>query len=218
MTLETQVLIAFSLYLIFFGWVGYRRGTARELTLLIVTVTSWVLLQERGSIAVRLANLGGKFIALLRSGGLAGSAEDALNAVASAPDIVTSENQGGFLFLVWAVIVLITYIITSSPKVLTKSRHDSWSILLGIANGFVFASLLLPILANLVTTSEGEFAGAPLENLVGLVTQMGEFLLNTLRAFWEWVQPIDPLTWLVLITLVFIIAAWTLRRGAKAKA
>ena len=50
MTLESQVLIAFLLYLAFWGWIGYRRGAMREIWLFVITIGSWVLLQERGTI------------------------------------------------------------------------------------------------------------------------------------------------------------------------
>ena len=84
--------------------------------------------------------------------------------------------------------------------------------------GFVFASLLLPVLANLVEVSSGQISEAPLQNLIGLVTRTFEFLLASVTKFWEWVSPLNPLTWLVLITLVLVLAALTLRNGStKAK-
>ncbi len=67
MTTETQVLIAFILYLVFFGWIGARRGVWPEVALLVVTVGGWVLLQERGTVIVRLTNFGGKFLVLVGS-------------------------------------------------------------------------------------------------------------------------------------------------------
>ena len=218
MTLESQVLIAFLLYLALFGWIGHRRGTTAELTVLVVTVVSWVLLQERGDILVRIANFAGKFLNLVTSGGLSGGTEDAVQAVADAPAIVTEDNTSGFLFLVWATTVLLTYVLTSNLKPFKGGKHNAVAWFLGIANGFVFASLLLPVLANLVEKSSGQISEAPLQNLVNLVTRTFEFLAASVAKFWAWVTPLSTVTWLVLITLVLVLTALTLRRGgAKAK-
>jgi hypothetical protein len=217
MTLETQVIIAFLLYLILFGWIGWRRGTWREFWVLVVTVGAWIVLQERGSIFVRLANFAGKFAALVRSGGLGGDTEDALQAVADAPNVITDENTSGFLFLLWAITVLVTYIITSEKRLLKSSKHNGMAILLGIANGLVFASLLLPVLGNLVEQTDGTLTDAPLRNLAILLSQLLTFLVTSLRNFWQWVQPLNSLTILVIVTLVLVLTALTLRRGAKAK-
>lgn len=66
MTLDSQVLIAFLLYLFFWGG-GLAIGAAlcARSWLLGITVLTWVVLQERGTILVRLANFGGKFVALV---------------------------------------------------------------------------------------------------------------------------------------------------------
>lgn len=217
MTLESQVIIAFLLYLVLFGWIGWRRGTWREFAVLVITVGAWIVFQERGSIFVRIANFGGKFVALVRSGGLGGNTEEALQAVADAPNVITDENTSGFLFLLWALTVLLAYIATSDKRVLKNSKHNGVAILLGIANGLVFASLLLPVLGNLVEETDGAITDAPLQNLAILVAQLFTFLAASLRNFWQWVQPLNSLTWLVLITLVLVLTALTLRRGAKAK-
>ena len=213
MTLESQVLIAFLLYLGFWGWTGYRRGAIRELWLLIITVGSWVLLQERGTILVRLANFGGKFLALVSAGGLSGEGEDALQALADAPDVVTSANEAGFLFLIWAFIVVITYIVLSDKRI--RSPKGGLGFLLGAVNGVVFAALLLPILANLVELSDGSLADAPLQSLAMLVVEMFTAFLNVLRGFWALITPVSGQVWFLILTLILIFAAITLRGKGK---
>ncbi len=216
MTTETQILIAFALYLIFFGWLGHRRGVWPELTLLIVTVASWVLLQERGSIVVRMTNFAGKFMVLIRSGGLTGSTEDALQAVSEAPNVITDENQYGFLFLVWAVIVLVTYILTSNPKIVRRGKHGFVAVLLGLANGLVFAALLLPVLGQVLTTIPAEqVEAAPLNALFVLVSELWQAFVTTVQNIWQWVQPLPPSVWLIIITLLLVLIAWPMRRSAK---
>lgn len=220
MTLQSQVLIAFLLYLIFWGWTGYRRGAVREVWLLIITVGAWVLLQERGSILVRLANFGGKFGALVGAGGLSGeNTEDALQALADAPNIVTDENQAGFLFLIWAVIVVISYIVLSDKRI--RSPKGGLGFLFGAINGVVFAALLLPILGNLVELSDGSLADAPLQSLAILVVEMVSAGLDVLTALWALLTPVSTQAWFLILTIILIAAAFTLRgkgkSGEKAK-
>jgi uncharacterized membrane protein required for colicin V production len=196
-TLQSQVLIAFLLYLIFWGWTGYRRGAVREVWLLIITVGAWVLLQERGSILVRLANFGGKFGALVGAGGLSGeNTEDALQALADAPNIVTDENQAGFLFLIWAVIVVISYIVLSDKRI--RSPKGGLGFLFGAINGVVFAALLLPILGNLVELSDGSLADAPLQSLAMLVVEMVSAGLDVLAALWALLTPVSTQAWFLI--------------------
>ncbi|MCB0054636.1 MAG: hypothetical protein KDE24_34400 [Caldilinea sp.] len=217
MTTDTLTLIAFALYLIFFGWLGYRRGVWPELTLLLVTAVSWVLLQERGSIVVRMTNFFGKFLVLIRSGGLTGSTEDALQAVSDAPNVITDENQYGFLFLVWAVIVLFTFILTTNTKIVRRGKHGFVAVLLGLANGLVFAALLIPVLSRVFETMPAEQAeAAPLNALYVLVTKLWEMFATTVQNLWQWMEPLVPSSvWLIVITLLLIAIAWPVRRSAK---
>ncbi len=218
MTLETQVLIAFLLYLVFFGWIGARRGVWPEVALLVVTVGGWVLLQERGTVIVRLTNFGGKFWVLVQSGGLAGSAEDALQAVQQAPNIITDENQDGFLFLVWAVLVLITFIVGSDRRWSKHNKYKVLAITLGVANGIVFAALLLPVLGRLVETAPAIASqDAPLGALFALVGALWNTLFTTVQNFWGWVQPVSPGVWLLIITVLLVLVAWPMRGAASKK-
>ncbi len=216
MTPDTLTLIAFGLYLMFFGWLGYRRGVWPELTLSIVTVVSWVLLQERGSIVVRMTNFFGKFLVLIRSGGLTGSTEDALQAVSEAPNVITDENQYRFLFLVWAVIVLLTFIFTSNTKIVKRGKHNFAATLLGVANGLIFAALLLPVLSQALTKIPAEQAGAaPLNALYRLVQELWRVFVTTVQDLWQWIGPLPPSVWLIIITVLLVLIAWPVRRSAK---
>lgn len=218
MTTETQVLIAFLLYLVFFGWIGARRGVWPEAVLLLVTVGGWVLLQESGTIVVRLTNFAGKFLVLVQSGGLGGSAEDALRAVSEAPNVITEENQSGFLFLVWAVIVLLTFIIGSDRRWSKYNKHKALAITLGVLNGIVFAALLLPVLGQLLETAPGIAAeGAPLGAIIALISALWTASVNVLQNLWGWVQPVSPGVWLLIITVLLLLVAWPMRGAASKK-
>jgi len=219
MTTETQVLIAFILYLVLFGWIGARRGVWPEVVLLAVTVGSWVLLQERGTFVVRIANFAGKFLVLLQSGALGG--EDtgaALEVVQQAPNVITDDNIDGFLFLVWATIVLITFIVGSDRRWSKHNKHKIAAIALGVVNGIVFAALLLPVLASLLEDIPAVAdQGAPLGSLFALVSALWQMTVTALQNLWAWVQPVSPGVWLLIITLLLVLIAWPMRGAASKK-
>jgi len=215
---DTQILIAFMLYLVFFGWIGYRRGIVSEAILLVVTIVSWVLLQERGSIVVRLTNFAGKFLVLVQSGGLSNEGEDAFQALAAAPNVITDDNQAGFLFLVWAVIVFITFLVTSDPNIMKRSRSKGWGITLGVLNGIVFAALLLPYLSRaLQTTPESQPPDTALGGLLALINRLWALLSGALQSIWSWMLLLPPTGWLVIITVLLLLLAWPMRSGAVGK-
>jgi hypothetical protein len=213
--INPQVAIAFLLYLGFWGWLGYRRGAVREVWLLVISVGAWVLLQERGTILVRLANFAGKFVALVKAGGLSDESTDALQALADAPDVVTTQNEPGFLFLGWALIVMIAYIVLSDNRWNSRSKKGGLGFLVGAINGLVFAAILLPILADLVETSDSTFADAPLQSLVDLTIAAFTQIFGFLHGLWEIITPISGQAWFALIFVILIIAAFTLRSKNK---
>jgi len=219
MTTETQVLIAFILYLVFFGWIGARRGVWPEVVLLAVTVGSWVLLQERGTFGGRINNLAGQVLVLPEIRPLGG--EDtgaALEVVQQAPNVITDENVDGFLFLVWATIVLITFIVGSDRRWSKHNKHKIAAIALGVVNGIVFAALLLPVLASLLEgTPAVADQEAPLGSLFVLVSALWQTTVTALQNFWAWVQPVSPSVWLLIITLLLVLIAWPMRGAASKK-
>lgn len=217
MTNETQVLIALLLWLFLFGWIGTRRGYVAELWLLGVTVISWMLLQEQGDIIVRLANFVGKFIALVQAGGLGAETEEAVRIVAEAPNVVTENNRQGFLFLVWALIVLITFILTSNTRIIKPKPGSKFlSALIGAANGLVLAALLLPVLSDLLQATALPQDSA-LEGLLIMIGRFWALFADSLAQAWSWVLTWPAGAWLLLITALLLLIAWPLRGSAAGK-
>ena len=86
MSESTPGTVAFVLYVLLFGWIGFRRGLFRELSVLIVSIGGFFLLQQNQGLAldvVRQAlgvllgviSVSAKFLASLRAGGAAGGSE-----------------------------------------------------------------------------------------------------------------------------------------------
>jgi hypothetical protein len=215
MTQDTQVLFALLVYLSFFGWIGWRRGLRSELTVFVVALLGWVLLQERGNIFVRVTNLGIKFVALLGSSLATGELDE--NSLGTQPDFVQPGAEDTFLFLLWIVLLFGTYVLTSRPSFAKQSKKGAWAAVVGGLNGLLLLAVLLPKLNTLYAGSGGQIGEAPLQTFARLITQMVSYLVNSVRAFWEWVSPLSPISLLIVVTVLLAITALTLRNSAKAK-
>lgn len=219
MTFETQVLIALILLLGLFGWVGMRRGSFSELIFLGVTLIGWILLQERGALVVRITNLGGKFLALLQSGKL-GSEDpaEAIQVVQAAPDVVTDATRDGFLFLVWALVVIVAFVVTSDARLMKKGKSKPLGFLLGVVNGIVLIALLLPRLSSwLTTTTAAQATSGSLNVIVAFVTGLWNLFSQALQDLVQRIGPISPSGWLLIITVLLVLIAWPMRGAASKK-
>lgn len=215
MTSETQALFALLVYLSFFAWIGWRRGLRSELTVFVVALLSWVLLQERGTIFVRITNLGVKFLALLGSGLASGEINE--GDLGTTPNFVESGAESTFLFLLWVLILFATYVITSRPDFAKGSKKGGGAAVVGGLNGLLLLAVLLPKLSALYISSQMPDDGAPLATFARLVTQFITFIINAIRNLWQAISPLSPMTLLIVISVVLALAALTLRRSTKAK-
>ena len=215
MTQDTQVLLAILLYLAFFAWIGFRRGFRSELTVFIVALLAWVVLQERGNIFVALTNMVVSFGALFGASLASGTVDQ--NNLSTGSDFVQPGGEETFLFLLWIIILFLTYYITSRPGFAKSSKNPAWPAIVWALNVFLFLALMLPKFHQLYVMGGGQFSQAPLRTFVALITQFFSYLFNLVRNFWQWVQPLSPITLLVIITLLLALAAFTLRGSMKAK-
>ncbi len=221
MTGQLEVLITFLLYIAFFGWVGYRRGALSEGIVFGVALVAWLIFQEQGDILVRIVNLGSKGVAFVQAGGLGENPDAAFGAISTAPPWVTAQTRGGFLFLVWAFLLFLAYII-SSPKYLgKKSKGNGWAIILGMLNGLLYATILLPRLVTLLqpvdaVEAAGEGAAAGLAGFLGILGGGFALLSESVGGLWEIFEPSQQsLILLILLTLFLLLVANSLRGGTK---
>lgn len=222
MTGQLEVLITFILYLAFFAWVGYRRGSLSEGIVFGIAVGSWFLLQEAGDILVRIVNLGSKFLAFVQAGGLGANPDAAFGALGDAPPWVTAENRQTFLFLVWAALLFLAYIISGPKAAGKKSKSDGWALLLGIMNGLLFAAILLPRLVALIRPTVNEVTGAvEPTDITDLFSVLGggfTLLGASFTGLWELIDPSQrSFVLLILLTLFLLLAALSLRSSSKPK-
>lgn len=216
MTLDVQILLAVLLYLGFFGWIGWRRGLRSELIVFVVALVGWVVLQERGNVFVRMTNMAVKFFGIFAQA--MGSAESAESPPpSSSGEFISPDAEEGYLFLLWVVLVFVTYMITSRPSVAKGDRHNAFAGLVGVLNGYLFLAVLMPKLSQLYLMGGSDISEAPLESFIRLIGYTLQTILDGLLALWEWVQPLSPVTIVVIITLILALIALTLRSGAKAR-
>lgn len=213
---NVQVLLTLFMYLAFFGWVGSRRGTIREGAVFVTALLSWWLLQNQSGIFVSIANIAAKFVAALRGGVVERSLGGAVEAVGNAQDVVTPEVTGIFVFVLWSLLVVLIYIVTNN--FIENGDGDGWSILLGMANGLLFGSILLPrLLAPLVPGLETSDLINSI-GILGLFSGSIDILRDGLYTLWELVEPQSSIVILMLITLLLVLAAMSLGGGRRAGA
>ena len=215
---EFEILVTLLLYLLFFGWIGVRRGTLPELIVLGVALLFWVGIQTFSGPIVTFTNLPSKVLQAVFTGQF--STED-LNAIAALPNVVTPENQRAYLFLLWGLALLLTYILTGSLIDRDALGNPGWAFLVGIANALVFASILLPRLITLVLPEVGGAItlgdGVTLDSITDRVDIFGVLgrgigvIVENLSELWVAIQPQAELVLLVLLTLILVLAASTLR-------
>ncbi len=215
-----QVLLTFILYLSFFGWIGYRRGSWREFIVLTTAVVGWLVLQEQGDIFVRIANLGSKFTAFITAGGLSENPEEAFSAIGDASPWVTSTTRNGYLFVIWVLLVIMAYVLTGWLVPSTKSQSNGWAILWGMLNGLFFASVFLPRLLFLfapgtvsaVATSAPEATtGNGRANILTFLQTGFDLIWDLIRNIWVLLQPFQPYVFLFLLTAFLVFVYFTIR-------
>lgn len=248
MSITFEIAITFIVFLLFFGWLGYRRGFRAEMTLFIVALFGWIGLMVFGDVVVTLTNLFGKFVAFALSGGLGEGGDAAFEALRTAPDIITAENRDSFLFVIWVILVVITFVITTTqatqrrqratpvipltpgsladalagvfagqPRAATPppdARLRGWSVILGIANGLLFASIFLPRLVALLAPQAVTYTGIPDSiNPFRILGTGLRVVFDAIGQLWRLIQPEASWVLLILLTLFLILVASTLGGG-----
>lgn len=223
MSNQVEVTLAFLLYILFFAWVGYLRGSRRELIVFAVAALGWLVLNQQGDRVVFLVNIFSRLFNLVIRGGL--SSPEAMAGAPPATPWVDETRKSGFLFLLWVILLLAAYWYTSWPSVVKHSHSDGWAAILGILNGLFLTSVLLPRLISIVptglsqigsgTSEVGASTFAPMAGLVELFWSIIRWLLGFVLALWEYIQPQRSLVILLFLLLIMGLTAYTLRGSPR---
>lgn len=209
---EVQVLLTLFLYLAFFGWVGWRRGTIREGAVLVTALLSWWLLQNQSGIFVAIANLAAKVVAALRAGVVNRDLGSAVEAVGATSDVIAPSATSVFVFGIWVGLVALIYFLTNK-FVGGGGGDDGWSIILGMVNGLVFGAILLP---RLIAPLVPDLDTSELISNIGILDLFSgslDILSDGLDSLWVLVEPQSGIVILMMITLLLLVAATSTRRG-----
>lgn len=205
-SLELAAVLALVIYLIFFGWLGYRRGLERERITLGVSLGLFFALQLFGERLVGIADKFGKGWAFLLGQDI--PAQSALG-------LWAAENQTTFLISIWLVSVLVTYLITQ--QMVRKSKSDGWAVLAGIANGLVFATLFAPLLTSMIFPESARPGQVNHLLILGFVRNIWEQSGDVLGSMWELIEPNGTTFFFAVLIAVVLFAAITLRSSVKSK-
>lgn len=218
MTQQLEVLITLGLYILFFAWIGYQRGSKREAVVAFAAVGSWIMLQQFGDVLIRIVNLGSKFVAFVRAGGLGANPDAAFGALGDAAPWVTADQRDEFLFIVWVLILIMAYVVSNQKSFAKGSKSDAWAVLLGIFNGLLYAAILLPRLAVLVQTPTGTPGPIGISNLFDVLGSALELLRGSLGNAWGIFDSGQrSIVLLVLLTIFLLLAASTLKSSSPKK-
>lgn len=205
-TANVAAIVALVIYLTFFGVMGYRRGTQRELIVLAVALGMSFLLQQFSNAVVVLFDRIGKGLAFATGQPI--PEQSGLGAWAAA-------NTATLLTLIWLGVVVLTYLLTN--RYVRKSKKDGWAAIVGVLNGLVFGSIFAPLLTALIFPDipiQGPVVQLP---VLGFLTNIwGQIALLAART-WEVLRPVATNVFFLAVILLILLAALTLRTSVKPK-
>lgn len=205
-TANLAAIVALLIYLAFFGVMGYRRGTQRELIVFAVALSMSFLLQRFSEAVVTIFDRFGKGVAFIMGQPIPEQSGLGAWAAANTPTLLT---------LIWLGAVVATYILTNN--LVRKSKKDGWAAILGVLNGLVFASIFAPLLTALILPGvpiQGPVVQLPVISFVGNIWQQ---ISNLAARAWVVLQPVATNVFFVGVTLLILLAALTLRTSVKPK-
>ena len=222
MSESTPGTVAFVLYVLLFGWIGFRRGLFRELSVLIVSIGGFFLLQQNQGLAldvVRQAlgvllgviSVGAKFLASLRAGGAAGGSEPVYTLGPS--DWLSDADQPTVSFLVWSGLLLFTYILTNKAISDRQSSSGILAALLGIGNGLFYIPTFAPRLIAFIPEVGVASVSSPGTGMEGLLRSVTDMMQTNFGMIWEALGPQQPILAAIALTVLLVAVISTLRRG-----
>lgn len=222
MSETTPGTVAFVLYVLLFGWIGFRRGLFRELSVLIVSIGGFFLLQQNQGLALDIVrqvlgvifgviSVGAKFLASLRAGGAEGNGEPVYTLGAS--EWLSDADQPTISFLVWSGLLLLTYILTNKAIPDRQSSSGLLAALIGIGNGLFYIPTFAPRLMAFIPEVGVTAVSTPGTGMQGLLGNVTEMMQSSFGDMWEALGPQQPILAAIALTVLLVAVISTLRRG-----
>ena len=220
---STPNTVAFVLYILLFGWIGYRRGMFRELTVLAVSLGGIYLLQQNQgtaldivrqalSLVLDLVNMGGELLSDIRSEDRGGDG-DTMFTLTAASDLIADSDEPKVAFMIWSGLLLLAYILTNKAIPDNQSASGFMAGLTGIINGLFYSLIFPPRLVSFISP-ETNVESVSLFSTGGqhvLSNSLGTMLSN-FGDIWSAFQPHRPILVAVVLTVLLVAVIGTLRR------
>ncbi len=223
MSESTPGTVAFVFYVLLFGWIGFRRGLFRELSVLIVSVGGFFLLQQNQGLALDIVRqvlgllggiivIGAKLLAALRAGG-AGDEGEPVHTLLDPLDWLSDADQPTVSFLVWAGVLLLTYILTNKAIPDNQSTSGLLASLIGMGNGLFYIPTFAPRLFAFIPEIGVESVSASGSGVQGAFGGISEMMQSSFGNIWATLGPQQPVLIAIGLTVLLVAVISTLRRG-----
>ncbi len=224
MSESTPGTVAFVFYVLLFAWVGFRRGLFRELSVLAVSVGGFFLLQQNQGLALEIVRqvlgiifgiviVGAKFLASLRAGDAGGSSEPVYTLGPS--DWLSDTDQPTVSFLVWAGLLLFTYLLTNKAIPDSLSTSGLLAAVIGVGNGLFYIPTFAPRLMAFIPEVGVTSVSTPGTGVQGLLQSVTDMMHSGFGDLWVALGPQQPILAAIALTVLLVAVISTLRRGGQ---
>ena len=222
MSETTPGTVAFVLYVLLFGWIGFRRGLFRELSVLTVSIGGFFLLQQNQGLALDIVrqllgiifgviSIGAKLLASLRAGGAGGDSEPVYTLGPS--EWLSEADQPTVSFLVWSGLLLLTYILTNKAISDNQSSSGLLAAIIGMGNGLFYIPTFAPRLIAFIPEVGVASVSTPGTGVQGFLRSVTDMMESNFDTIWEALGPQQPILAAIALTVLLVAVISTLRRG-----
>ena len=222
MSETTPGTVAFVLYVLLFGWIGFRRGLFRELSVLTVSIGGFFLLQQNQGLALDIVrqllgiifgviSIGAKLLASLRAGGAGGDSEPVYTLGPS--EWLSEADQPTVSFLVWSGLLLLTYILTNKAISDSQSSSGLLAAIIGMGNGLFYIPTFAPRLIAFIPEVGVASVSTPGTGVQGFLRSVTDMMESNFDTIWEALGPQQPILAAIALTVLLVAVISTLRRG-----
>jgi hypothetical protein len=222
MSETTPGTVAFVLYVLLFGWIGFRRGLFRELSVLVVSIGGFFLLQQNQGLALDIVrqvlgiifgviSIGAKLLASLRAGGAGGDSEPVYTLGPS--EWLSEADQPTVSFLVWSGLLLLTYILTNKAISDSQSSSGLLAAIIGMGNGLFYIPTFAPRLIAFIPEVGVASVSTPGTGVQGFLRSVTDMMESNFDTIWEALGPQQPILAAIALTVLLVAVISTLRRG-----
>ncbi|NPA89972.1 MAG: hypothetical protein GXO55_00740 [Chloroflexi bacterium] len=199
-----QGIVTLFALLLLFGYLGWRRGFAREFIVFVAILIGQII--RATDLGPQLVVKINQFWALFKIAAKAGFSPPKMlelaGEIATIEPLIPPDRQEAFLFLLFLFVIFLGYFVGQ----FISSRPSPVGMIMGMINGYLIGALLLPVLPReLPAHLPGQTASVAQRQQAQEVMRRGLQQVGEILG----VQPVYAL--LLLIALLLLWAAWELR-------